>query len=301
MAIEVRKLHPLFAAELSGVDAAKPDAALVELVEDLMREHAVLCIRDQGHIDDEQHLAFARAFGPLELPGNKPHNGGNAWTRLSWVRGFERLGYAALFVEPGRVPPRDLERTLKNLKYSNVEARETVALASAAGALPWPLDLTLDGPALRRAVARTGRLELGEVDPAALLRRCADACASAPVEVEAAGAPPRWRLDAPKLERVLGNLLDNAAQAAPGKAVVARVHGDDRRLVFEVRDRGPGVVPEERARIFEPFHTTRTRGTGLGLAVTKRIVEQHGGTIEVLDAPGGGACFRVTLPPQPSA
>ena len=41
-----------------------------------MREHAVLCIRGQGHIDDEQHLAFARAFGPLELPGNTPHNGG---------------------------------------------------------------------------------------------------------------------------------------------------------------------------------------------------------------------------------
>jgi alpha-ketoglutarate-dependent 2,4-dichlorophenoxyacetate dioxygenase len=76
MGIEVNRLHPLFAAELSGVDCANPDAALVGLVEDLMREHAVLCIRGQSHIDDERHLAFARAFGPLELPGNKPHNGG---------------------------------------------------------------------------------------------------------------------------------------------------------------------------------------------------------------------------------
>jgi len=76
MGIEVAKLHPLFAAELRGVDVARPDAALVGLVEDLMREHAVLCIRGQGHIDDEQQLAFARAFGPLELPGNTPHNGG---------------------------------------------------------------------------------------------------------------------------------------------------------------------------------------------------------------------------------
>ena len=72
----VGKLHPLFGAELSGVDVARPDEALVALLEDLMREHAVLCIRGQSHIDDEQHLAFARAFGPLELPGNKPHNGG---------------------------------------------------------------------------------------------------------------------------------------------------------------------------------------------------------------------------------
>jgi len=76
MGIEVNTLHPLFAAELIGVDCARPDAALVNLVEDLMREHAVLCIRGQSHIDDERHLAFARAFGPLELPGNKPHNGG---------------------------------------------------------------------------------------------------------------------------------------------------------------------------------------------------------------------------------
>ena len=74
--MKVEKLHPLFAAEMSGVDAASPDAALVAAVEDAMREHAVLCIRDQGHIDDEQQLAFARAFGPLELPGAKPHNGG---------------------------------------------------------------------------------------------------------------------------------------------------------------------------------------------------------------------------------
>lgn len=74
--MKVEKLHPLFAAELIGADAANPTPELVEAVEDAMREHAVVCIRDQGHIDDEQHLAFARAFGPLELPGHKPHNGG---------------------------------------------------------------------------------------------------------------------------------------------------------------------------------------------------------------------------------
>lgn len=150
--------------------------------------------------------------------------------------------------------------------------------------------------------ARTGRLQLAEADPAALLRRCADAYTQGPspaptVTVQAQGAPARWSLDAPKLERVIGNLLDNAAQAAPDTAVEARVYGDDRRLVFEVRDHGPGVPLEDRARIFEPFHTTRTRGTGLGLAVAQRIVEQHGGTLEALDAPGGGACFRITLPP----
>ena len=67
-------------------------------------------------------------------------------------------------------------------------------------------------------------------------------------------------------------------------------------LVFTVRDHGRGVPAGERERIFEPFFTTRTRGTGLGLAVARRIVELHGGTISVADHPEGGALFRVTIP-----
>jgi len=74
--VEINKLHTEFAAELIGADCADPTPELVDTVEAAMREHAVLCIRGQGHIDDERHLAFARAFGPLELPGHKPHNGG---------------------------------------------------------------------------------------------------------------------------------------------------------------------------------------------------------------------------------
>jgi alpha-ketoglutarate-dependent taurine dioxygenase len=74
--VEVTALHPLFAAELVGADTARPTTQLVETVETLMREHAVICIRGQSHIDDERQLAFARAFGPLELPGSTPHRGG---------------------------------------------------------------------------------------------------------------------------------------------------------------------------------------------------------------------------------
>ncbi len=76
MAFALRPLHPLFAAELTGADTAALTPDLVATVEAAMAEYAVLCIRDQGHIDDEQQLAFARAFGPLELPGAKPHAGG---------------------------------------------------------------------------------------------------------------------------------------------------------------------------------------------------------------------------------
>ena len=93
--MQVNKLHPLFAAELIGADAADPTPELVEAVESAMREYAVLCIRDQGHIDDEQHLAFARAFGPLELPGNKPRNGGRVAFGLYDVSNLTAAGEIA--------------------------------------------------------------------------------------------------------------------------------------------------------------------------------------------------------------
>ncbi|MCA9711146.1 MAG: hypothetical protein KDK70_35225, partial [Myxococcales bacterium] len=148
--------------------------------------------------------------------------------------------------------------------------------------------------------ARLGMVNRRTVDPAALLRRCADACEGT-VEVHDEGAPPRWTLDETRIEQVLTNLLSNAAQAAPDAPIEARVHAAGDTLVFAISDQGPGIPLEEREQIFEPFHTTRTRGTGLGLAVTRRIVELHRGTVTVTDAPSGGACFTVRLPADPDA
>ena len=67
--MQVNRLHPVFAAELIGADlASPPDAALVDLVEQAMREFGILVIRDQGHVGDDEHIRFSEAFGPLELP-----------------------------------------------------------------------------------------------------------------------------------------------------------------------------------------------------------------------------------------
>jgi len=142
---------------------------------------------------------------------------------------------------------------------------------------------------------RTGDIRRAEVDPAALLRASAASVDAASIEVDGEGAPPSWALDAERLRQALTNLLENAVQAgAPVRATVAKSDG---HLVFEVRDAGPGVPPEDLERIFEPFFSRRPRGTGLGLAVAKRMVELHRGTITVANAPGGGAVFRVELPP----
>jgi two-component system, NtrC family, sensor histidine kinase HydH len=140
---------------------------------------------------------------------------------------------------------------------------------------------------------RTGELRRVEVDPAALARESAAAVDPA-VEVDASAAPARWSLDEARMREVLVNLIDNAVAAGPPVAV--RVARDAETLVIEVRDHGPGVAPDDAAKIFEPFFTRKTRGTGLGLAIVRRVVQQHGGAIAVDAAPGGGARFRVTIP-----
>jgi signal transduction histidine kinase len=63
-----------------------------------------------------------------------------------------------------------------------------------------------------------------------------------------------------------------------------------------VSDNGPGIAPEQRAQVFEPFFTTKAKGTGLGMAIAKRIVEAHGGRIAVGDVRGPGAVFLITIP-----
>jgi signal transduction histidine kinase len=74
------------------------------------------------------------------------------------------------------------------------------------------------------------------------------------------------------------------------------VRAEGETAVVELADRGPGLAPEVRERLFEPFVTTKRTGTGLGLAIARRVVEAHGGAIDALERAGGGTIFRVTLP-----
>ncbi|MGD2116635.1 MAG: ATP-binding protein [Acidobacteriota bacterium] len=144
---------------------------------------------------------------------------------------------------------------------------------------------------------RSEQVEREAVDPARILRTAAEEVAPERIELETGGAPEAWSLDPRLMRQALGNLLRNALQASPdGTPAEASATTEEGALVYRVRDRGPGVPEGERARIFEPFYTTRTRGTGLGLAVARRIVELHGGEIDTANHPDGGAVFRVTIP-----
>ncbi len=107
-------------------------------------------------------------------------------------------------------------------------------------------------------------------------------------------------LDPNGIFRCLLNLLTNACDAAPRLgghvAVTARLN-DAGSLVIDVTDNGPGIPEEAARRVFEPFYSTKgSHGTGLGLAVTQKIVEEHGGCIELERGPEGGALFRMIIP-----
>ncbi|MCP3137798.1 two-component system sensor histidine kinase NtrB [Pyxidicoccus xibeiensis] len=148
---------------------------------------------------------------------------------------------------------------------------------------------------------RSGELRRAEADPNDVLRAAVEATGEA--SVEAHYLPERLRLpvDAGRLQQALENVLRNAVQASPeGTRVEASVEQEGRSLVFTVKDHGPGIPAGEEERIFEPFVTGRLRGVGLGLAITRRIVELHGGTVSARSHAGGGAEFRLTVPARGS-
>jgi two-component system sensor histidine kinase HydH len=145
--------------------------------------------------------------------------------------------------------------------------------------------------------AKSGAVTPQQASPLAVLEAAVQATVPDRIERPASGAPAVWRLDPARMEQVLINLLENAIQVTPAeRKVTAVIEVRGKELVFSVRDHGPGVPAAERSRIFEPFHTTKIRGTGLGLAVVKRIVELHGGRVEIDDGPDGGAVFSVYIP-----
>jgi hypothetical protein len=106
--------------------------------------------------------------------------------------------------------------------------------------------------------------------------------------------------NAGKLQQVFTNLLLNARDAIPdsGRIIIRTASASDDAVTIEIADTGIGIAPENVARIYDPFYTTKGvgRGTGLGLAVSYGIVQEHSGHISVESAPGKGTTFRITIP-----
>jgi signal transduction histidine kinase len=111
---------------------------------------------------------------------------------------------------------------------------------------------------------------------------------------------PSVKMDRRRMVQVFLNLIENAIHYSPSgssvkiKASVAR-RGGQKWVSFCVVDSGPGIAPSDMDRIFEPFFTRRRKGSGLGLSIAHRIVEEHQGKIEAGNGPTGGAVFTVSL------
>jgi two-component system, sporulation sensor kinase E len=108
---------------------------------------------------------------------------------------------------------------------------------------------------------------------------------------------PPVTADPDQIKQVLVNLISNAVQAMPsGGSVHVGGSADDEFVNLTVRDEGVGIPQEEIAHIFDPFRTTRDGGTGLGLTIVHRILEQHQGHVRVSSEPGRGTTFTISLP-----
>jgi two-component system sensor histidine kinase HydH len=111
-------------------------------------------------------------------------------------------------------------------------------------------------------------------------------------------APLHWRIDPQQFKQVVWNLCVNAVEAMPdgGELRVGAAAASGQRLAVWVSDIGAGIAPDDLAHVFEPFFSTKPEGTGLGLALVHRIVQEHGGEIDVRSTPGFGTTFTIMLP-----
>jgi PAS domain S-box-containing protein len=146
------------------------------------------------------------------------------------------------------------------------------------------------------------RLELTETTPKSIVR---DALSLVEVPrnakvLDLTQSEPKIKMDVEKMRRVFGNLIKNAIDAMPigGKlAITSRESNANMEIAFA--DAGIGMTKEIMEKIWTPFFTTKSRGMGLGLAICKRIVEAHGGSISVESTVGKGTTFTVTIPIKP--
>jgi nitrogen fixation/metabolism regulation signal transduction histidine kinase len=103
--------------------------------------------------------------------------------------------------------------------------------------------------------------------------------------------------DREQLRRVFINMFRNSIQAMPGGGtILLETSVEERTVVLRVKDNGPGIPPEVLSRVFEPNFSTKSEGMGLGLAIAKKVIEDHGGTIRCESAVGHGTSFEIRLP-----
>lgn len=195
--------------------------------------------------------------------------------------GLQRLG-AEFAPEPRAEYARFVELMQAEVRRLNGIVEEFITLAR-------PLPLAPKAFAVDELLHEMAALTEGDARAAGIA-----------VRVETAAGLPPLVGDRDRLKQVLLNLALNGVQAmTAGGSLTLGAHARGRAVSLTVADTGPGIAPEVLPRIFDPYFSTRRDGLGLGLTIVRRIVEAHGGTIEVDSAAGRGTRFTVTLPLAP--
>jgi two-component system sensor histidine kinase HydH len=206
---------------------------------------------------------------------------------------------------------RTLAHEIKN-PLGAIRLQQGILLRAAPKGLQG--SVTIIGEEVARIVSLTERVRefLGNpkgdpqtVDLCRFLRELA-ARQEFPVEVTAPETPCLVKIDPDRMRSVVTNLMNNAWESmhalgsemgqAGSPAVEVAVEGGGRTVRLRVGDRGPGIAPELLKRVFDPFFTTKERGTGVGLAITRRYVEGARGRVVASNRLGGGTDFVVELP-----
>jgi signal transduction histidine kinase/DNA-binding NarL/FixJ family response regulator len=213
------------------------------------------------------------------------------------------------------VVAHDLRNPISAIRMYAHLLRERLSGEDAAAFAAGIDELTLQADRLIQDLLDVSSVEAGRLrmairaaDPATLLERARETLEPLATQrgllLQCSVAPgtPAVRADPDRLVQVLGNLGGNALKFTPaGGRVTLSATAEETHVVFSVRDTGPGIAEDHQALIFQsfwqaPVGVDGTVGVGLGLAIAKGIVEQHGGSIWVESQPGDGADFRFTLP-----
>ncbi|HEY8461908.1 MAG TPA: ATP-binding protein [Blastocatellia bacterium] len=255
-----------------ATDVAQQRISFIHVIRDITRERVV-----ERHLIQAERMSLAG-----QMVSAVAHE---VATPLSVVANIAEM--LRLDAEPDSREAADLGKIVTQARRIAEMMRSLLNFVRQSPAQYRPVDL----PQLARETLELMRYELRK----ARIETCVEAVPA---------TPPVWG-DAAQLQQVLLNLLTNAMQAMKsGGRITVRIGaaenrvGEPNAVALAVEDTGPGVAPEALDKVFDFFFTTRGAegGTGLGLAVTKQIVEGHRGRVAVENLDGGGSRFTVTLP-----
>ena len=191
-----------------------------------------------------------------------------------------------------------LEREIDNMPKENAdEVRELVSVARGEigrldqilnqflGAIR-PTDPVLQPEDLREVLEETLKVLRGEVEDRGIW-----------LEVDAPDSLPSIQVDKAQMKQAFFNIIRNAMQAMSESGVIKIVmRASESVVTVSFEDNGSGIDPEDLSHIFEAYHTTRKKGTGLGLMIVQRILREHGGHLDIESQPGLGSTFTIVLP-----